>query len=229
MPRWVDDAISLLAPDTCLYCGSADALAGCCKGCREDLPWNRVACPSCAQPQPVVACCPRCLDRPPAFDAAWTPFLRLAPVRHGVARLKYGADFRQARVLGTLMGQALATRSAPLPELIIPVPLPRRRLLRRGFNQALELARAVARMTGVPIDASAARFLRVPEDQIGQSAAQRRRNLQGVFRVARNLDGLHVALIDDVMTTGATLDALAQAARQAGARRIEAFALAREP
>ncbi|MCC2656633.1 MAG: ComF family protein [Panacagrimonas sp.] len=226
---WVDEALSLVAPERCLWCGTFEADVGSCAGCRAELPWNETACRSCAQPLPAAATCPRCLIRPPAFDVAWCPFRREEPVRSGIAALKYRAQFRQVRTLGHLMGQQLRSRAAPLPELLLPVPLSRRRLLRRGFNQAQELARAVSRETGVAIDAHAARMVRVPVDQIGQSAEQRRRNLRGAFAVDRDLRGRHVALIDDVMTTGATLDALARAARAAGATRIEAWALARSP
>ena len=150
-------------------------------------------------------------------------------MRHGVLRLKYGAQFEQARVLGQLMAQQLSQRAASLPELLIPVPLPRSRLYMRGYNQAMELARVLRRGLGTQIDNRSARLLRAPLDQIGQSAAQRRRNLREAFIVERDLSGMHIALIDDVMTTGATLDALARAARKAGAARIEAWALARAP
>lgn len=178
---------------------------------------------------PVVATCAKCLKRPPAFDSAWTAFVHVEPVRRGVHRLKYGAQFEQSRVLGRLMGRQAAARGETLPDLLIPVPLPRRRLFLRGYNQAQELARAVSRACGIPVDAGAAVLVRSPGDQIGQTAAQRRRNLRGAFRIEQDLGGRHVALIDDVMTTGATLDALARAARRAGAARIEAWALARAP
>lgn len=227
--RWVDEALSLLAPERCLWCGDDDAEVGVCAGCRAELPWSGCACPSCAQPLLAAAPCPRCLARPPAFDSAWCPFLREEPVRSAVAALKYRAEFRHLRTLGHLMSLPLRTRAAALPDVLLPVPLSRRRLWIRGFNQALELARVVSRGIGVPVDAHAARMVRVPADQIGQSAAQRRRNLLGAFRVDRDLRGRQVALIDDVMTTGATLDALARAARAAGAIRIEAWALARSP
>lgn len=226
---WVDEALALLAPERCLWCGASEAEFGACAGCRDELPWNTCSCPACAQPLPAQAFCPRCLAHPPAFDSAWCPFLREEPVRSAVAALKYRAEFRHLRTLGHLMSVPLRSRAAALPQLLLPVPLSRRRLWTRGFNQALELARVVSRGIGVPVDAHAARMVRVPADQIGQSAAQRRRNLRGAFRVDRDLRGRHVALIDDVMTTGATLDALARAARAAGAIRIEAWALARSP
>lgn len=227
--EWVDEALGWLAPERCVWCGVAAARDGACAGCRAELPWNRTACPSCAQPLPAPATCRRCLDRAPAFDTACAPFVRREPVRAGVNRLKYGADFEQARILGGLMAEQILVRGDPLPHLLIPVPLGWMRLLRRGHNQAVEIARVLSRRTGVAVDAQCARLRRRVEDQIGQTAAQRRRNLRDAFVVTRDLSGLHVALVDDVMTTGATLDALARATRRAGAARIEAWALLREP
>ncbi|MGQ0529912.1 MAG: ComF family protein [Panacagrimonas sp.] len=227
--QWVDEFPSLLAPPRCACCARPEPSGLVCANCKPELPWNLCACPSCAQPLPAVATCANCLKRAPSFDSAWTPFVFEDPVRQSVLRLKYGARFEQARVLGQLMAQALQQRDAPLPRLLIPVPLPRTRLYTRGYNQAMELARTLQRVLGLPIDHRCARLLRAPRDQIGQTAAQRRRNLREAFVVDRDLCGVHIGLIDDVMTTGATLDALARAARKAGAARIEAWALARAP
>ncbi|MGQ0696621.1 MAG: ComF family protein [Panacagrimonas sp.] len=226
---WVDDWIGLLAPERCAFCGAANAVDGVCAACRSELPWNTICCPRCAQPLPAPALCAACLKHPPSFDSAWTAFVHLDPVRHGIHRLKYAAQFDQGRLLGRLMAWQLARRAAPLPDLVIPVPLRRTRLYSRGYNQTLELGRALESVLRFHIDADAAQLVRTPQEQIGQTAAQRRRNLRGAFRIERDLSGLHVALLDDVMTTGATLDALARAARKAGAARIEAWALARAP
>lgn len=227
--RWVDEALTWVAPERCLGCGAVPAPGGCCAGCHTDLPWNLSACAGCAQPLPVSARCARCLRRAPAFDSAWTPFVRRSPVRDGVNRLKYGADFQQARVLGGLMAERLLARAEPLPDLLVPVPLAHRRLLLRGHNQAMELARVLGQRCRIAVDPGAARLVRAVRDQIGQTREQRRRNLRGAFVVSRDLSGRHVALVDDVMTTGATLEAMAKAARAAGAAHIEAWALARSP
>lgn len=99
----------------------------------------------------------------------------------------------------------------------------------RGYNQALELARVNSRISGIPCDARAAQRIRCTPDQIGNTSAQRRRNIKNAFRVTRPLHGLHIALLDDVMTTGATLAELARACRAAGAVKIEAWSAARTP
>lgn len=226
---WVDEALALIAPERCAFCGSADSVDGACNGCRDELPWNTVCCPGCAQPLPAAALCAKCLQRPRSFDSAWTAFVHLDPVRRGIHRFKFAAAFDQGRLLGRLMAHRLKQRGAPMPDLVIPVPIPRRKLLTRGFNQTQELARALRHVMKLNLASDAVRLQRTPQEQIGQTAAQRRRNLRGAFQVERDLSGLHVALLDDVMTTGATLDALAGAARKAGAAKIEAWALARAP
>jgi len=219
----VDQWLARLFPLACAYCGAAGSEI--CAECQAQLPWNRLACPGCARPQAHEGRCGRCHASPPAYDLAWTAFVLAAPVQQSIHGLKYRARFLEAARLARLLAPALPSR----PQLIIPVPLHRGRLLRRGYNQAAELARWLTRLTAIPSDVHAARRGRATPDQIGKSAAERRRNLQGAFNVRRPLDGLHVALLDDVMTTGATLSELARACRRAGAARIEAWAVARTP
>lgn len=226
---WVDDLIHLLARPACAFCGQPGTPDEACSGCEADLPWNRVCCPGCAQPSAAAALCAACLRRPRAFDAAWTAFVLADPVRRGIHRLKYAARFDEGRTLGRLMARRLAQRQVALPDLVIPVPLKRSRLFFRGYNQTLELARALTSILPLQVVPDAAQLVRAPREQIGQTAAQRRRNLRGAFAIDRDLSGKRVALLDDVMTTGATLEALAQAARKAGAAHIEAWALARAP
>ncbi|MBL6752549.1 MAG: ComF family protein [Nevskia sp.] len=221
--------VGALLPGRCTICrgAAADLLCG---PCRAELPWNRVACPGCARPQigPAAFICARCTVRPPPFEQAWSAFRYAWPVDAAIHRLKYHADFRGARWLGTEMARALSARPEALPQVLLPVPLHGGRLRRRGYNQAMELARALSRALSVPVDAAAARRLRATEDQIGKSAAQRRRNVKGAFAAkAQRVQGLHVALVDDVMTTGSTLAELAAECRKAGAARVEVWTAAR--
>lgn len=219
---------ALAPPRRCGLCGDSSAGA-LCAGCARDLPWNLSACPHCALPQTHTAACRRCARRRLPFDAAWSAFVLAPPVQGAVHGLKYHAQFRHARELGEAMAQALARRAAPLPPLLIPVPLHPLRLMQRGHNQALELARVLAQSLPLRVHAQAAQRLRHTPDQIGLSAAARRRNLRGAFAVTADLRGQHIALLDDVMTTGATLGELARACRAAGATRIEAWSAARTP
>ena len=174
--------------------------------------------------------CPACLKKPRGFDAAYAAFVLKPPVQQGIHALKYQAQFFQSALLaGNAATRLQAQRSDALPSLLIPVPLHWRRQWSRGYNQSLELARVLGKQLSIAVDASAAKRLRATKDQIGQSAAQRRNNLKGAFAVSPRVAGLHIALIDDVMTTGATLEELARACRTAGAARIEAWAIARQP
>jgi ComF family protein len=213
----------------CVYCEAPSSKIALCDGCSASLPWIRQACPGCAQPQNFDGLCARCLKKPRPFDAAWAAFRLEAPVQQAIHGVKYHAGFLQARLLGELMAQKLGRRALPLPELVIPVPLHRNRLMRRGYNQSLEIAQALKRTLAIKVDANAAKRIRATPDQIGLSAAQRRRNLHNAFTVDTRIAGKHIALLDDVMTTGTTLEALARAARKAGAVRIEAWAVARVP
>ena len=178
---------------------------------------------------PLGLPCAGCQKRPRAFDAAFAAFRYGTPSAQAVLGLKYAARFREARWLAQAMAEALRQRGGPLPTLLIPVPLHRGRLFRRGYNQSLELARHLSRELKMAVDAGAARRLRATPDQIGLSAAQRRRNLRGAFAVEERVTGQSIALLDDVMTTGATLDELARTCKAAGAMRVEAWAVARQP
>lgn len=230
---WVDGLratlLQALLPGRCALCGGA-ARELLCAPCAAELPWNRVACPRCAKPQnaPAAFLCGRCTVKPPPFEQAWSAFRYAWPVSAAVHRLKYHADFRSARWLGGAMAQALSRRTEPLPELLLPVPLHHWRLHRRGYNQAVELAQALGRALSLPVEAGAAERVRATEDQIGKSAVQRRRSVKGAFAAdPARLRERHVALVDDVMTTGSTLAELAAECRRAGAARVEVWTAAR--
>lgn len=229
----VDGAFSglfrLLLPERCSLCRQVSP-GPVCADCRADLPWNRSACPHCARPQESGPghVCAVCAETPPPFDMGWSAFRYQVPIDKAVQGLKYHAGFRSAQWLGQEMGRALAQRALPLPQVLLPVPLHAGRLRGRGYNQALELARAIGGVLQVEVDARGAARLRATADQIGKSAAERRRNVKGAFAVAAGrYDGKHIALVDDVMTTGSTLAELARACRKAGAARIEVWTAAR--
>lgn len=219
----------LLSSPHCLCCELPTSAELLCEGCKADLPWNLEACPGCAIPSTRGLPCPACLRRPRRFDAAWAPFRLAPPVRLGILGFKYAARFEQARLLGGLMAEGLQHRAAPMPDLLLPVPLHWRRLIGRGYNQAQLLAREIGKALAIETDARSLRRVHAGPDQIGQSASERRRNLRRAFELGRRLDGLHVAIVDDVMTTGATFDELARVCRKAGAARIEVWAAARTP
>ncbi len=199
----------MILPARCEYCGTPGAAV--CAPCVHDLPWN-------LQNQPHEH-----------IDHVFAAFRLQAPVQAQIHALKYQSAFRHAQILGTLMARRIAARPETLPQILIPVPLHASRLRSRGFNQSLEIARAIHRALDLQLLPQAARRIRDTEDQIGKSAVERRRNVRGAFEITRSLDELHVALLDDAMTTGATLTELAKLCRAAGAARVEAWALAQAP
>jgi len=167
--------------------------------------------------------CGACLRRPPEFDAALAAFEYRFPVDRLVQRFKFAGDL----AVGRWLAQRLAAIACPRPDLVVVPPLAPARLRTRGFNQALEIARVVGAATGAPVDARAIAKTRETSPQPGLGGRARRQNLRGAFGVVRPMAGLHVAIVDDVMTTGATLESAATALLQAGAARVDAWVVAR--
>ncbi|WP_028008129.1 ComF family protein [Solimonas flava] len=221
------ELLALLSPARCQFCDAPTGDLTLCAACRAGLPWNQPACPRCALPQTHDQPCARCLANPPPYVRAWAPFRLEAPIREQIHALKYAADFVPARTLGRLLALSLGARGGDAVDVVIPVPLHPGRLRRRGYNQSVELARPLADEAGLRVEAGWARRTRTTQDQIGMDAIARRRNVRGAFSVDASVRGLRVALLDDVMTTGATLGELARSCRRAGAATVEAWALAR--
>jgi len=221
-----------LLPWHCLLCG-AHGMPGLdlCADCAADMPRNLSCCGHCALPLPAAAAsCGHCLRHPPTWDAAWAPFRYGWPLDRLETRYKFAGDLAAGRVLATLWEREPVLPSSALPQVLLPVPLHRGRLRRRGFNQALELARPLARAFGLPLHAQALCRVRATQAQSDLDAASRRRNVRHAFAVApgTHLPG-HVAVVDDVMTTGATLAECARVLRQYGVARVDVWALARAP
>jgi ComF family protein len=216
-------------PWRCLLCG-AQGQPGMdlCEACAIEMPRNRSCCARCALPLPTpAALCGQCQRRPPPWDAAWAPFRYGWPLDRLETRYKFGATLAAGRALATLWQ---AERAPALPELIVPVPLHRTRLRKRGYNQALELARPLARTLGVPCRPDVLQRARATGAQTELDAADRRRNVRGAFalRPGSTLPA-HVVVLDDVMTTGATLAECASVLKRAGVTRVDVWALARAP
>ncbi len=232
---WVQRALDLIAPCRCSLCGLASGRAiDLCLACEGELPWLTRCCRQCALPLAAGELCGRCLSRPPAFDRCVAACAYTAPIRGWVHAGKYQGDFASLRVLGYLLRRALSDRGAhaPPPDLVMPMPLHWRRRWRRGFNQAQELSREVSRhpdFSGLCVDRRLARRIRATAAQQALDHAERARNLRGAFALARPLAGESVAIIDDVLTTGASADALARALKAGGAGEVSVWCCARTP
>jgi ComF family protein len=224
-------------PPHCLLCGLAGAPGrDLCGGCARDLLRHHCCCPRCALPLAAPApLCGECLQREPAFAAAYVPYIYAAPLDLLVGKLKFGHSLAAGRVLADLWIDALRSDAPQRPDVLAPIPLHPARLRERGYNQALELARPLARALGSDLAPDLLQRTRATPAQANLDAAARRRNLRGAFAVNENAaagldrERASVALVDDVMTTGATLRECARALRRAGFTRVSVWAFARAP
>lgn len=220
----------------CLLCGGPGdgGELPLCSGCDADLPWLGGRCPRCALPLPTHGLdCGGCLRKPPAFAHTEAPWRYGFPVDSLVTAFKHHGDRPMGRLLGSLLARHLRQAYADgleRPELLVAVPLAARRQRQRGFNQAQLLARWLARDLHLACAEPLRRIVDTPPQQ-GLDAAARRRNLRQAFSVEPGaaLRGRHLALVDDVLTTGATADSLARLLLRAGARRVDVYCLARTP
>ena len=176
---------------------------------------------------PMAEVCGECLRKPPAFDRVVSAVSYAFPVDAAIQRLKYGLDLALVPPLAALLARAVS--AGPRPDLLLPMPLGPARLRERGFNQAAELARYVAVALDLPLSLEASRRTRETAPQTSLPFDERARNIRNAFAAGPSVAGLHVAVVDDVLTTGATLDALATALRRAGAREVPGWVLARTP
>lgn len=217
----------LLSP-ACLLCGDKGGNDGLCQGCRVSLPMLKAAhCPVCAIPEPTGELCGRCLHKPPLFDRVVAAFIYEFPATVLIQQLKYHGKLACARPLAA--GLASALEAEPYPDLIMPMPLARGRLAERGFNQAMEIARRVAAEFGLDITVDACRRTRESTPQAALPWKQRATNIRNAFTCDFDVEGKSVAVVDDVLTTGATLNELALTLKRRGAREVIGWIAARTP
>ena len=219
-------AILRLIPAECFLCGADGDFDVLCPACVAVLPrWQGAgACPTCALPGTGGRICARCIVHPPAFDATLAAYDYGFPVGQLIHALKY----RTALDLAGWLGKRLVAVAGSAWDVVLPVPLHAQRLRERGFNQSLELARPLTR-NGLPLLREGVSRRRPTRAQAGLDARARRRNVHRAFQVEVDLARRHVLVVDDVMTTGATLDALALELRRAGASRVVNLVVARTP
>ncbi|MFQ5642891.1 MAG: ComF family protein [Thiogranum sp.] len=228
--NWTEILRLSLFPPVCRLCLAPTGRNGAlCTACREELPWLTRACTGCAMPLPAetqATRCPRCQKTPPPLDRCQALFGYMAPVDQWIQQMKFRQDLAAAHLLGELLAQQAPVYDRNRPVNLLPVPLHPGRLRARGYNQSLEIARPLARR-GYPLTPAVCRKHRATAAQSDLPARQRRRNVRGAFSVTGPVQGQHFLLLDDVLTTGATLNELARTLKNAGAKRVEARVIAR--
>lgn len=172
--------------------------------------------------------CGECAQRRPRFDRCIAPYRYAYPLDHIVRRLKYGGAVAEGRVLGGLLADRLMQLDASeRPTILLPVPLGRARYVRRGYNQATELATVVSCRLGIEVCTDTLARSRETLEQAGLDRKARRKNLRKAFELLRPLRADHVAIVDDVVTTGSTANEIARVLKRAGTRRVDVWAIAR--
>jgi ComF family protein len=239
--------LSNLFPSRCLLChktivsqsdnGNHESIE-ICPECLAKLPYNEVSCRRCAVP--LVAevegerLCGRCIKKLPAFDYAYSPL----HYEDDVIRLMHQFKFREkiafSRTLGEIMLECwqmktMKSGNVDTPDCLLPVPLHKSRMRQRGFNQSIELSRVIAKKLNIPIEYDAVSRTRSTSAQTGLNSTQRRKNIKGAFKVVQKIPAKHVLIIDDVMTTGSTVNELARILKKAGVEQVGVLCLARAP
>lgn len=239
--------LSSLFPSRCLLCQKTvkqethSVAIEICSECFQRLPQNKVNCSHCALPLPDDLSnnrlCGRCIKKPPVFDYAYSPLRYEDDVIRLMHQLKFGEKITYSRTFGEMLFQLLSQKllqgdnqlGLSKPDCLLPVPLHHSRLRQRGFNQSIELARVISKRFNIPIEYDAVRRNRSTTSQMGLDAKARRKNIKGAFSVKHKLTAKHVLIIDDVMTTGSTVNELAKTLKRNGVKHVGVLSFARAP
>lgn len=215
---------------TCLLCASHDGgTLGLCEPCLHNLPWHTVPqCPQCGLISNGLVC-GSCLSAPPSFNATKVLFTYDYPVDRLLQHYKYSETLHLANTFAALLTDRMLNNNATdiKIDLIVPMPMHPTRLKERGFNQALEIARLMSKNMQIKLDYTCCQRIKHTPSQASLPLKERIKNIRGAFACQQNMQGLNIAILDDVMTTGASLNELAKTLKHAGAAHIECWAIAR--
>ena len=232
--NWLKNNLFSFISQQCLVCLSpTDNKYLLCNDCETELPKNSDHCIICSLPLPFsqttdkTLICGKCQKTPPNFTTSLIPHIYASPLKQLISQLKFQGNLTVAPLLAENFIRALKHRKHNLPECIVPVPLHPQRLRERGFNQALELARIVSKKLDIPLDYSICQRNKATPFQSGLSAKQRYINLRNAFVITESPPYKHVAIFDDVVTTGTTVNELAKQLKKSGIEIVEVWAIAR--
>jgi len=213
-------------PQICYLCGNSASQA-ICNACLKDFPYKTSACIKCASTLDEVGICPECKQNPPAYTHTQALFSYTYPIDKLIKLAKFHKNLTILKLLANLMAQHLTIETSP--DVLIPVPLHSKRLRQRGYNQSLELAKKIAKQSGIPINTRVCKRRKYTRPQTSLlNAQQREENLANAF-VIKKIPSTwqHIVLIDDVMTTGTTVNQLALAFKAAGISQVDVWCCAR--
>lgn len=228
---------SYILPTVCVLCGNlahSPPIINLCGNCSISLPILPYHCPQCAQFLPLTighhSHCESCLTQAPPFDRTFALFPYEFPIDSLITQLKFQRQLSHALLFGNLLANQISQtwyRQDSLPDLLLPIPLHHSRLRERGFNQAYEIAKPIAQALKLPIDIQHTLRHKPTRTQSSLPARHRKANIQNAFSVSNDYTGLHLAVIDDVITTGHTVREFCRVLKQHGAGRIDVWCCAR--
>jgi len=243
--------LSNLFPSRCLLCQktvislSINGNIEICPECLSGLPYNEVSCRHCAVPLATEGerdmkesvLCGRCIKKLPVFDYVYSPLRYEGGAIRLIHQLKFSGKITFSRTLGEIMldcWEDKTTQNSSVdmlhkPDYLLPVPLHKSRMRQRGFNQSIELARVMAKKLNIPIECNVVRRIRRTSSQTGLNAKQRRNNIKGAFEVVQKIPAKRVLIVDDVMTTGSTVNELARVLKKKSVEQVGVLCLARAP
>lgn len=229
--NWRNIIQDYLLPPTCILCGNPGFNSqDICQPCFKELPRNIHCCYRCAETfetaHATPQLCGHCLTKSPVFNETYAPFLYQHTARYLITQLKFNRQYKNARLLGYLLANHLKI-TAEMPEVIIPTPLHPNRYKERSFNQTLEIAKTLSKQLNIPINSKSCFRSRDTPHQINLPAKQRHKNIKNAFKVNKPIKAQHVAILDDVMTTGATANELAKTLKKAGVMKVDIWVCAR--
>ena len=232
--KWVNFVQKGIFPAHCQLCGAradhgGDHTRDLCQACLNSLPRLENPCPICALPVSSGAdlICGQCLQHAPPYHQTFSAFRYAPPLNQLVTSLKFHQRLAAARLFGQLLTQQRAQHDFDRPECLLPVPLHPKRLRQRGFNQSLEIARPISKHFNLPIDSHLCQRTRHTLPQTGLDAKTRRKNIRNAFSLTTECNYKHVAIIDDVITTGQTVAEIAALLRKNGVEKIQVWSVAR--
>ena len=236
-PQWLSSALkkagTVIYPKVCLYCNDVGHNEmDLCERCFQNLPWVEYACQRCALPLPNSnsSLCGACANRELYFDYASAPFQFDDFIRDAIYQFKFNQKLNQGKLLAQLLLQHIEGQQLEIPDLIIPVPLHKKRMQQRGYNQALEIARIVSKYIGSELDYKAVYRNRDTSVQMDLPAKQRHKNVKGAFSVKKNstvFKNKHVCILDDVMTTGNTVNEMAKCLKKIKVSKVGVWCITR--
>ncbi|MDP2248140.1 MAG: ComF family protein [Nitrosomonadales bacterium] len=217
----------MLFSQACMLCAAYDGgHLAVCSACLNDLPWQlKTTCPKCALPSYDNQLCGNCLKSQPAFDITRALFRYDYPLDTMLQRYKYQQTLHIAKTFSALMKEAFSPITSF--DRMIPMPLHPRRLAERGFNQSLEIAKELAKKLQLQLDTKSCSRIKFTPPQASLPLKTRVKNMRGAFQCHQDLSGQRIVLLDDVMTTGASLHELAATVKSAGASHVECWVVAR--